>query len=174
MTLTFSIFPAQPADSGAIFNLIKELAAYEHLQEEMIGSQAALQQHLFGRNPVAEALVVKIPEQAEAAGFALFFRTYSTFLTQPGLYLEDLYIQPQYRGNGMGKALLIHLAKIAVERGYGRLEWAVLDWNTPAIEFYQRMGARLLREWIPNRVTGQALLRLAEGYPMKLTEMDGD
>ncbi|NJK64139.1 MAG: GNAT family N-acetyltransferase [Synechococcaceae cyanobacterium SM2_3_1] len=99
---------------------------------------------------------------------ALFFRTYSTFLTQPGLYLEDLYIQPQYRENGMGKALLVELARIAVERGYGRLEWAVLDWNTPAIEFYQRMGARLLREWIPNRVTAEALLHLAEGRPNQI------
>ncbi len=167
MTLPFSIYPAQPEDCGAIFNLIKELAAYEHLQEEMTGSLEALQEHLFGSNPVAEALVVKIPDQGEAVGFALFFRTYSTFLTQPGLYLEDLYIQPQYRGNGMGKALLVELAKIAVQRGYGRLEWAVLDWNTPAIQFYQRMGARLLREWIPNRVTGEALLRLAEGRPLE-------
>lgn len=165
MASGFQIRPAQPSDTEAIFNLILALAAYEKLSDQVTGSVELLHDALWGLTPCAEALLVEVPESSMPVGFALYFRNFSTFLTKPGIYLEDLFVQPEYRGLGIGKALLVKLAQIAVERGYGRLEWAVLDWNEPAIGFYRRIGAQLLTEWIPNRVTGDALIRLAEGLP---------
>jgi GNAT superfamily N-acetyltransferase len=160
--LPFQIRPAQPADVPAIFSLIQALAAYECLTDHVSGSFEQLQEHLFGSRVSAEVLLAEVPEETAPVGFALFFQNYSTFLTQPGLYLEDLFVQPAYRGRGIGRAFLVKLANLAVERNYGRLEWAVLDWNEPAITFYQRMGAKSLPEWILNRVTGEDLLRLAQ------------
>lgn len=121
-------------------------------------SEADLRTHLFGERPYAEVLVAE--EDAAVVGFALFFHNFSTFLGRPGIYLEDLFVRPAHRGKGHGKALLLALARIAVQRGCGRLEWAVLDWNTPAIEFYRALGAEPLRDWTIFRVTGRTLLRL--------------
>lgn len=159
---TFQIRSAHPTDTANIFKLIQALAAYEKLEHAVTGSPDQLHEHLFGSNPVAAALLADVPESPTPVGLALYFRSFSTFLTQPGLYLEDLYVEPPYRGRGIGKAFLIHLAQMAVAGGYGRLEWVVLDWNEPAIQFYQRMGSTLMKEWIINRVTGQALIQLAQ------------
>jgi GNAT superfamily N-acetyltransferase len=159
---SFWIRFAQPHDTEAIFQLIRALAIYEKLEDQMTGSVSDLKEHLFGDQSVAEVLLAEVPTEKDPVGFALFFRNFSTFLTKPGLYLEDLFVQPKYRGCGIGKALLIKVAQIAVERNYGRLDWVVLDWNTPAIDFYQQMGAHPLREWILNRVTGEALQKLAQ------------
>ncbi|MGF1574676.1 MAG: GNAT family N-acetyltransferase [Cyanophyceae cyanobacterium] len=156
----FRIRRAESQDVEAIFGLICELADYEKMRHQVTGSVAALEACLFGSRPVAEALVVEL--EGSLVGQALFFTTFSTFLTQAGLYLEDLYVQPAYRQQGIGQALLVALAQLTLERGYGRLEWMVLDWNTPAIEFYRKMGAEQLTDWIPNRVTGEALQRLAQ------------
>jgi len=150
---------ARPDDGPTIFKLIQALAEYERLSHEVTGSEALLREHLFGDRPYAEALLATW--DGEVVGFALFFSTYSTFLTRPGLYLEDLFVQPAYRGRGLGKALLQRLAQVAVERGAGRLEWNVLDWNAPAIAFYQAMGAQVLPDWRTCRVTGTALQALA-------------
>lgn len=158
----FSIRFAQPEDTEAIFDLIRALAIYEKLEQQMTGSAIELKEHLFGPQSVAEVLLAEVASDKDPVGFALFFRNFSTFLTKPGLYLEDLFVQPNYRGRGIGKALLIKVAQVAVERNYGRLDWVVLDWNTPAIDFYQQMGADPLREWILNRVTGDALQKLAQ------------
>lgn len=156
---TSLIRPATPADVPLIFQLIRGLAEYEQLSHEVIGSEQDLHRHLFGVRPYCEALIA---EDAQGpAGFALFFHNYSTFRVQPGLYLEDLFVLPERRGRGHGRALLQRLAAIALERGCGRLEWAVLDWNTPAIGFYQRLGARLMDEWTICRVDGAALSTLA-------------
>ncbi|NJL98723.1 MAG: GNAT family N-acetyltransferase [Synechococcaceae cyanobacterium SM2_3_2] len=157
----FRIRRAEPQDVEAMFGLICELADYENLRHQVTGSVAALKSCLFGSDPVAEALVAEV--EGSLVGQALFFTTFSTFLTQPGHYLEDLYVQPAYRQQGIGQALLVALAQLTLERGYGRLEWVVLDWNIPAIEFYRKMGAELLTDWIPNRLTGEALQRLAQG-----------
>ena len=158
--------PAQVADVPVLFDLIGALAEYEKLSHAVTGSADALKEHLFGSRPYAEALVAEYT--GEAVGFALFFSNYSTFLTQPGIYLEDLFVLPQYRGKGIGKAILSHLAKLAVERGCGRLEWSVLDWNEPAIAFYRRIGAAVLPDWRICRVTGAAILQLAETKQEKL------
>jgi GNAT superfamily N-acetyltransferase len=158
-SVRFTIHPAIPEDVSAIFALIQALAAYEHLCHAVTGTPAALAEHLFGNRPHAEALLAKIDDQA--VGFALFFPSYSTFLTQPGLYLEDLFVLSDYRGKGIGKALLAQVAHLAVARGCGRLEWSVLDWNAPAIAFYERMGATLLEDWRTCRVMGQELTQLA-------------
>jgi GNAT superfamily N-acetyltransferase len=157
--LNIHVRPAIPADVPLIFDLIRGLAEYEKLSHEMIGSQADLEQHLFGSRPYCESLIAE--DEAGPAGFALFFHNYSTFRVQPGLYLEDLYVLPERRGHGFGRALLTRLAAITVERGCGRLEWAVLDWNTPAIGFYTRLGARLMDDWTTCRVDGEALARLS-------------
>jgi GNAT superfamily N-acetyltransferase len=146
---------AQKTDAIAIFTLIQELAAYEKLTHQVTGTAAALSEHLFGNAAYAEALVVE--HQQQLIGFALFFKNYSTFLTKPGLYLEDLYVQEAYRGQGIGKALLQAVAQIAQERGYGRMEWSVLDWNETAIAFYKKMGADVLPDWKICRVTGESL-----------------
>lgn len=157
------IRPATPADAAALVGLITELAEFEHLTHLVVVTEDALKQHLFGPRPAAEAVVAEVLVDGRPAvvGFALFFTNFSTFLGKPGLYLEDLYVQPVHRGSGIGRQLLLHLGALAVERDYGRFEWCVLDWNTHAIRFYERMGATLLPEWRLCRVTGDALERLA-------------
>lgn len=150
---------ATAADADLIFSLIGELADYENLRHQMTGSVADLAQHLSGSPAIVEAIVAEWDNQP--AGFALFFTNYSTFLTKPGLYLEDLYVKPQFRRLGIGKALLSHLARLVQQRGYGRLEWSVLDWNAPAIAFYEQMGATVLPDWRICRVTGEAITTLA-------------
>src|SRR5512140_1834270 len=129
------IRPARPADVGLVAEMIRALARYEKLEHECHVEEAALREHLFGERAFAEVLIGCL--DGAPAGFALFFHNYSTFLAKPGIYLEDLFVRPEYRGRGHGKALLVELARLAVERGCGRLEWAVLDWNTPSIEFYR-------------------------------------
>jgi GNAT superfamily N-acetyltransferase len=153
------IRPAQPDDVPTLFALIQALAHYEKLSHCVTGSAEALGHHLFGDRPCIEAIVAEV--DGRSAGFALFFTNYSTFLTKPGLYLEDLFVLPEYRSQGIGKALLSYLAQLVLERGYGRLEWSVLDWNEPAIGFYQRMGATVLPDWRICRVTGEAIEQLA-------------
>lgn len=151
---------ATAGDAAQILRFIKALAVYEKLEHMVVADEAQLRKTLFGERPSAE---VRIAEWAgEPAGFALFFHNYSTFLGKPGIYLEDLYVRPTARGAGLGKALLGRLAGLAVERGCGRLEWAVLDWNQPAIGFYQRLGAEPLDDWTQYRLTGPALRDLAE------------
>ena len=140
-------------------SFIRKLAEYEKLSHLVVASEADVREHVFGANPVAEVLLAYWDQ--EPVGFALYFRNFSTFLGQPGIYLEDLFVDPSHRGKGIGKALLARLAQIAAERGYGRLEWAVLDWNTPSIEFYRSLGAVPLDEWTAYRLTGAALDRLA-------------
>lgn len=152
---------ATVADVPVIRELIEGLAEYEKLRHECQASDAALQATLFGERPYAE--VVLAEWDGEVAGFALFFHNYSTFLARPGIYLEDLFVRPALRGHGIGKALLQHLAQLAVARGCGRLEWSVLDWNVDAIGFYTALGARPQDEWTVYRVTGEALARLAGG-----------
>jgi GNAT superfamily N-acetyltransferase len=159
MSANFLIRPAVSTDTGAIFGLIRDLADYERLLSEMVGTEAELERHLFGDRPFAEVLVAEVCQQV--VGFALFFPTYSTFLTRPGLHLEDLFVRSEYRGQGIGKALIQGVAQVACDRGYGRLEWTVLDWNAPAIGFYQRLGATLLPDWRICRVTDPALRTLA-------------
>jgi len=156
----FSLRPAVEADCSTILHFIRELAAYEKLSHELVATEDRLRQTLFGERPAAEVVFGQSGDQA--IGFALYFQTYSTFLAQPGIYLEDLFVDPAWRGRGCGRALLIHLARLAVERGCGRLEWSVLDWNEPAIRFYRSLGAQPMDEWTVNRVTGAALRELAE------------
>jgi GNAT superfamily N-acetyltransferase len=144
------IRPATRDDVPILFDLIGALAEYEQLSDQVVGSPAELEKHLCDQH-YAEALIAEWEEKP--VGFALFFHNYSTFRTQPGLYLEDLFVRPEYRRQGIGSALLRSLAKIALERGCGRFEWAVLDWNEPAIAFYQRMGADVLPDWRICRVT---------------------
>ena len=150
---------ANPDDVANIFRLIQALAEYEKLSDQVTGNVDSLQEHLFGTRPYAEAIV------AESAnlfvGFALFFPNYSTFLTKPGIYLEDLFVLPEYRRQGIGTAMLTYLGKLALERDAGRLEWSVLDWNQSAIDFYEKMGAKILLDWRICRVTGESLSNLA-------------
>ncbi len=155
----FRILPATPADVPAILSMIRALAAYEQLTHLCIATESEISRALFGKKPVAE--VVLGLEGAQIVAFALFFHNFSTFLGRPGLYLEDLFVQPAWRGHGYGRALLMHLARLAVERGCGRFEWSVLDWNEPAIGFYKALGASILPDWRISRVTGAALERLA-------------
>ncbi|HRH89967.1 MAG TPA: GNAT family N-acetyltransferase [Rubrivivax sp.] len=150
---------AEARDVPAIVGLIGELAEFEKLTHLLEVTPQSLHPHLFGPHPVAEALVAE--HDAQLIGFALFFTSFSTFLGKPGLYLEDLYVQPAHRGAGVGRALLMRLAALANERGHGRFEWSVLDWNEGAIRFYQRLGATLLPDWRLCRVSGEALRRLA-------------
>ena len=149
---------ATPADLPAIVGLIRELADYEKLLHLVAVTPASLEPHLFGPHPVAEAVVGEA--NGSVVAFALFFTNFSTFLGQPGLYLEDLYVQPAHRGTGLGKALLQHLGALAVARGCGRFEWSVLDWNESANSFYERMGATVLPDWRICRVSGAALAAL--------------
>ena len=161
MNPQFTIRPARPDDVTTLFQLIKALADYEKLADQVTGTAEQLRSHLFGAQPCIEAIVADC--EGESIGFALFFTNYSTFLTKPGLYLEDLFVLPTYRGCGIGKALLSELAKLARSRDCGRLEWSVLDWNEPAIGFYQRIGATVMPDWRICRVTGEAIDRLADG-----------
>jgi GNAT superfamily N-acetyltransferase len=153
------IAPANESDVPVILSFIRKLAEYEKLSHLVVATEANIREHVFGANPVAEVLLAYW--ESEAVGFALYFRNFSTFLGQAGLYLEDIFVEPAHRGKGIGKALLARLAKIAVERGYGRLEWAVLDWNTPSIEFYRSLDAVPLDEWTVYRLTGDALAHQA-------------
>lgn len=149
----------QPDDVPTILSLIRGLAEYERLGHEMVGTEDLLRAHLFGERPYAEVILAEA--DGRAVGFALFFHNYSTFLTRPGIYLEDLFVLPDERGRGYGKALLTALGRIAVDRGCGRLEWSVLNWNEPSIQFYRSLGAVGMDEWTVNRVTGDALTALA-------------
>ncbi|MBD2606374.1 GNAT family N-acetyltransferase [Scytonema hofmannii FACHB-248] len=151
---------AEPADCAVLFELIQALAEYEKLSHAVTGNAESLKEHLFGTKYI-EAILAEYAGQA--AGFALFFHNYSTFLTKPGIYLEDLFVLPKYRRKGIGKALLTKLAQIAVERNCGRLEWSVLDWNEPAIAFYRSMGASILDDWRICRVTEEGLKKLGSG-----------
>lgn len=152
---------ATPADVPTLFDLIKQLAEYEKLSSAVTGDPISLEVHLFGYRPFVEAILAEW--MGETVGFALFFPNYSTFLTKPGIYLEDLFVLPEHRGKGIGKALLGYVARLAIDRDCGRLEWSVLDWNEPAIGFYQRMGASVLPDWRICRVTGENLTNLASG-----------
>ena len=155
----------RPDDVPTIFSLIKGLAEYERLSDAVVGSEELLREHLFGERPYVEVLLAEAG--GKAVGFALFFHNYSTFLTRPGIYLEDLFVLPEVRDQGYGKALLSALGRLAVERGCGRLEWSVLDWNEPSIQFYRSLGAVCLDEWTTNRITGAALEQLASiGTPV--------
>ena len=157
--MAVTIRPAEPADTALILSLIRELAEYERLPHEVVATEDALRATLFGARSRAEVLIADADGQA--AGFALFFHNYSTFLARPGLYLEDLFVRPAFRRQGVGRMLLTRLAGIAVARGCGRFEWAVLDWNEPARRFYESLGARPMDEWTTYRMTGAALEELA-------------
>lgn len=161
MTRAYSLRPATSADVPSILRCIRGLAEYERLAHECIATEAQLRSTLFGPAPAAEVVLAILDE--ETVGFALWFRSYSTFLAQPGIYLEDLFVLPAHRGQGLGRRLLAHLAATAVERGYGRVEWAVLDWNEDAIRFYQSLGAVPMADWTTYRLTGDALTTLGVG-----------
>ena len=152
--------PAAEADLDTIIELIHALAEYEREPEAVRLDREMLRGHLFGRRPYAEVILAET-DAGQSAGFALFFHNFSTWEGRPGIYLEDLFVRPEFRGHGYGKALLSELARIAVERGCARLEWAVLDWNEPSIQFYRALGARPMDEWTTYRVDGDALRALA-------------
>ncbi|AZG13483.1 GNAT family N-acetyltransferase [Cupriavidus pauculus] len=158
----YSIRPATPADSATLFRLISDLAEYEKLTHLVEATPQKIEAALFGARPHAEAVLVEVDQDGapRAVGFALFFHNFSTFLAKPGLYLEDLFVEPAWRGHGLGKALLKHLAALAVARDCGRFEWSVLDWNQPSIDFYRAMGADVMPDWRICRVTGEALREL--------------
>ncbi|MGR6329098.1 N-acetyltransferase family protein [Sphingomonas sp. XXL09] len=155
------IRPATPADVPTILDLVRELAVFEREPDAVVATEADLAEALFGEKPAAEAVIAEA--DGEPLGFALFFHNFSTWTGKRGLYLEDLYVTPAARGRGVGTALLRHLAAVALERGCGRFEWSVLDWNADAIAFYRAMGAVGMDEWTIQRVTGEALQRLARG-----------
>jgi GNAT superfamily N-acetyltransferase len=157
--VTLTIRPAVEDDVPLVVRFIRGLAEYEKLLHECHATEERVRESLFGARPDAEVVIAEV--DGAPAGFALFFHNYSTFLARRGLYLEDLFVLPEHRGAGVGRALLAHLARIAVERGCGRLEWWVLDWNEPAIRFYESLGAEPMDEWTVYRVTGDALTRLA-------------
>jgi len=156
----FAIRPATVADVPLILELIRALATYERAPNEVTATEKGLTEVLFGEKPAAEVLLVF--ENETAVGFAVYFHNFSTWLGRPGLYLEDLFVRPQDRGKGYGRALLIELAKIARDRGCGRMEWAVLDWNEPAIKFYQKLGAKPMHEWTVLRLTRDEIAKLAK------------
>jgi GNAT superfamily N-acetyltransferase len=156
--MTLTIRPAERADVPIIAELIRRLARFEKLEHEVTMTEDRLATNLFGTRRYAETLIAE--QDGEPVGFALFFHNFSTFLAQPGIYLEDLFVLPDHRGGGIGRALLKELARLAVERGCGRLEWAVLDWNRDAIGFYERLGARPNSEWTVYRLAGEALTTL--------------
>ncbi|MBN8830367.1 MAG: GNAT family N-acetyltransferase [Sphingomonadales bacterium] len=158
--MTLTIRDAVPEDIDLIHGFILALADYERLHHEVRADKAALARHLFGPRPMAEVLIAEL--DGAAIGFALFFHNFSTFEGRPGIFLEDLFVAPEARGQGAGKALLGRLAQIAIERDCARLEWSVLDWNQPAIDFYRSLGARPMDEWTVNRVDGPALATLAD------------
>jgi GNAT superfamily N-acetyltransferase len=158
--MTFQIRNANESDVPLIHQFIRDLADYEQLAHVVVATDEQLRATLFGSTPYAEVIIAE--EDGTPAGFALFFHNYSTFLAQRGIYLEDLFVKPEFRGRGYGKALLARLAQIARERDCGRVEWAVLDWNEPSIAFYESLGARKMDEWHTFRLTGPALERLAK------------
>ncbi|WP_337171215.1 GNAT family N-acetyltransferase [Gemmatimonas aurantiaca] len=163
MTTSLHIRPATAQDVSTIRELIEGLADYERLRHECIATDDLLRDALFGERPYAEVIIAEW--EGAVAGFALFFHNFSTFLARPGIYLEDLFVPPAFRGRGIGKALLVRLAALAMERRCGRLEWSVLDWNVDAIGFYEKLGARPQDEWTVYRVAGDALTQLAAGGP---------
>jgi GNAT superfamily N-acetyltransferase len=150
---------ATPADAALLLTLIRELAAYEKRSHEVVATEDDLSAALFGERPSAEAVLAEL--DGAPVGFALFFQTFSTFVGRPGMHLEDLYVRPAARRHGIGRALFLHVAKLAAERGCGRYEWTVLDWNAPAISFYRRQGALPLSDWTLFRLAGEALRRAA-------------
>jgi GNAT superfamily N-acetyltransferase len=151
---------AEPSDVELIYALIVELADYERAADRVTGTREMLSDALFGAEPACEAVIVEV--DGEPAGFALWFQTFSTWLCKPGLWLEDLYVRPDRRRGGVGRALLQHVARVAVDRGYGRVEWSALHWNTPALEFYEALGAERMHEWQVHRLEGEALAGVAE------------
>lgn len=159
MSAQISLRLATEQDIPTILRFINGLAEYEKLADQVVATEQKLRETLFGEKRYAEVIIAEYQQQQ--AGFALFFHNYSTFLAKPGIYLEDLFVLPEFRGKGLGKQLLSYLAQLAVERHCGRLEWSVLDWNQPAIDFYQAQGATLLNDWRINRVTGTELIELA-------------
>jgi len=156
---TFHIRPSTNRDAGLILGFIRELAEYEKLAHEVTATEQDIQTQLFGSSPKSECVIAELG--GTAIGFALYFHNFSTFVGKPGLYLEDLYVKPAFRGKGYGRRLLSYLAKLAMTRGCGRFEWAVLDWNAPAIRFYQSLGAKMMESWRINRLSGAALQKLA-------------
>lgn len=158
-TDTFRIRPSTPHDAALILGFIRELAEYEKLAHEVTATEQDIQTQLFGPSPKAECVIAEV--DGAPVGFALFFHNFSTFVGKPGLYLEDLYVKPEFRGKGFGRQLLSYLAKLALARDCGRFEWAVLDWNAPAIRFYKSLGARMMESWRINRLSGGALEKLA-------------
>ncbi|MGA9852252.1 MAG: GNAT family N-acetyltransferase [Gammaproteobacteria bacterium] len=155
----FRIRHARHGDAALILGFIRELAEYEKLAHEVVATDKDIETNLFGAQPRAECIIAEHAKQP--VGFALFFHNFSTFLGRPGLYLEDLYVKPEFRGKGFGRRMLAWLARFAVQHDCGRFEWAVLDWNAPAIRFYESLGAKIIDEWKINRVTGDALSKLA-------------
>ena len=160
MSSAFTIRAATESDVPLILELIRALATYERAPHEVTATPEILKETLFGKKPSAEVLLLF--ENDVAAGFALFFHNFSTWIGRPGLYLEDLFVRPEHRGKGYGRALLIHLAKIARDRGCGRMEWAVLNWNEPAIQFYRKLGAKPMNEWTVFRLTRDEIASLAD------------
>ena len=156
----FTIRMATENDAAVILSLINDLAEYEHLTHEVEATAEDIRQSLFGERPVAEALIGEYA--GVAVSFALFFYNFSTFLGKPGIYLEDLYVKPQYRSNGFGRRMLAHIARLVKKRNCGRFEWSVLDWNEPAIRTYDKLNAKPMKEWILYRLTGEALDQLAQ------------
>ena len=161
--MKFQITPATERDTPVLLELIRALAEYERLLDKVTATEDLLRKTLFGDRPAAEALLASI--DGETVGYALFYITYSTFLGKPGLYLEDLFVKPHARGQGIGKGLLARLAQLANERDYGRVEWMVLDWNEPSIRFYESLGAFTVDGWKLYRLTGEPLFRLAGAAP---------
>jgi GNAT superfamily N-acetyltransferase len=162
-TENFAIRLATAADVPIILELIRALATYERAPNDVTATEDGLSKVLFGEKPAAEVLLAF--ENETAVGFAVFFHNFSTWLGRPGLYLEDLFVRPEDRGKGYGRALLIHLAKVARDRGCGRMEWAVLDWNEPAIQFYRKLGAKSMDEWTVFRLTRDGIAKLADSEP---------
>ena len=159
--MTFVLRPATPDDAATILRFIRELAAYERAENEVEATEETIRQSIFGKDAVIHALICE--KDGKTAGFAVWFYNYSTWQGRNGLYLEDLYVTPEFRGSGAGKLILRHLAELAVEKGCGRFEWSVLDWNEPAIRVYKSIGAEPQDEWIRYRLSGQALLDFATG-----------
>jgi GNAT superfamily N-acetyltransferase len=157
--VSLQIRSATESDAGLLLSFIRDLASYEKLSHEVVTTEEDLRRTMFGPHAAAEAVFAEL--DGEPAGFALFFQNFSTFLGRPGLYLEDLFVQPAFRRRGVGRALFLYLARLAEQRGYGRFEWSVLDWNEPAIAFYKSLGALPLDEWTVFRLTGAALTRAA-------------
>jgi len=158
--MSLSIRPARPGEASLVFQFVRQLAEYEKLEHEVQATEAMIDAALFGEQP---RVFCDIAEwDGEPVGFAVWFLNFSTFSGRPGIYLEDIFVRPAFRGRGVGKALMVHLARKCVENGWARLQWSVLDWNTPSIEFYKSLGGVLLDEWTVVRVSGDALTRLAK------------